>query len=157
MPKAISYGVLIFNEFGQILVAHVTGQAIWDIPKGGANEGESPIQAAVRETFEETGLILSPENLQDFGRHAYLPRKDLHLFSTKVLTDECDISQCSCTSFYANYYTGKLTAEVDDFRWIYPHETPVYCSKRMDALLATIFRLTGAHELMIPATDPGSH
>lgn len=33
------------------------GQGLWSVPGGYVGEGESPREAAVRETFEETGLI----------------------------------------------------------------------------------------------------
>ena len=52
--KATSYGVLILNEHGQLLLAHATGRQYWDIPKGGAEAGESPREAAIREVQEET-------------------------------------------------------------------------------------------------------
>lgn len=34
---------------------HVSGRAGWELPAGGVNTGESPLAAAAREVFEETG------------------------------------------------------------------------------------------------------
>ncbi|MDB5965221.1 MAG: putative hydrolase, family [Polaromonas sp.] len=133
MSKTTSYGVLIFNERGELLVAHVTGQNKWDIPKGGADPGETPVQAAARETLEETGIVLAPEQLEDLGHHAYLRTKDLHLFRAQVTALACDISQCVCTSFFPHHRTGRPTPEVDGFQWIHPRDMASFCSPRLVA------------------------
>lgn len=52
---------------GQVLLAHTTGRNFktgYGIPKGGIDPGESEIQAAIRETFEEVGIKV-PEGLID--------------------------------------------------------------------------------------------
>jgi 8-oxo-dGTP pyrophosphatase MutT (NUDIX family) len=36
----------------------------WLTPGGGIDEGETPLEAAIRELSEETGLIVSPELLE---------------------------------------------------------------------------------------------
>lgn len=46
-----------------------------------AEPGESFVDAAVRELHEETGLRTTPDELADFGVHAYLRAKDLALFA----------------------------------------------------------------------------
>ncbi len=143
MPRTTSYGVLIFNEQQQLLVAHVTGKHFWDIPKGGADAGENPLQAAVRETFEETGIVLRPADLQDLGLHRYLPAKNLHLFRTSVSCADVDIASCQCTSFFAHHRTGHPTPEVDAFRWIQREAIAAHCSPRMASLLLSLPALTG--------------
>ena len=65
--KTVSFGVLIFNEQGQLLMAHATGQKHWDIPKGGAEPGESARTAAIREVREETGIDLSSASMEELG------------------------------------------------------------------------------------------
>lgn len=57
--------VVLIDEGGRILLFHaVTPDAgpagWWDLPGGGIDEGESYLEAAVREVREETGLILDP-------------------------------------------------------------------------------------------------
>src|SRR5262249_5999221 len=39
------------------------GALLWQLPAGKAERGESPQQAAVREAFEETGVIVEPIRL----------------------------------------------------------------------------------------------
>lgn len=53
-----SAGLAIFYQ-GKILLAHTAGRKPnrgYGIPKGGIEPGESEIQAAIRETYEETGI-----------------------------------------------------------------------------------------------------
>lgn len=60
-----SYGVIPFiQEQGEwrVLVIHQygsAGDAYWGFPKGHAEAGESPEEAAIRELKEETGLALA--------------------------------------------------------------------------------------------------
>lgn len=133
--KTISYGVLIFNEHGQLLLAHATGQKHWDIPKGGAEPGESARDAALREVREETGIELAPASLQEIGHLGYHARKDLHLFRAQVNTPDCDIAACRCTSFFPHHVSGAMTPEVDQFGWFDLADIPGFAAKSMTALL----------------------
>ncbi len=47
-------GGVVGNPAGEILMIHRKGW--WDLPKGHIEDGESPLQAALREINEETGL-----------------------------------------------------------------------------------------------------
>lgn len=59
MIKVESFGIVPFlNEKGTwkvLLILHREGNH-WGFPKGKANDGETPLQAATRELREETGL-----------------------------------------------------------------------------------------------------
>ena len=49
-------GIIIFNGQGKLLwCKRKTGDG-WQFPQGGIDEGESPEQAIIRETYEEVGL-----------------------------------------------------------------------------------------------------
>jgi ADP-ribose pyrophosphatase YjhB (NUDIX family) len=57
---------IILTYKKKILVAHPTNSAItgtWSIPKGHVEEGEELLEAAYRETLEETGLKLDFNNI----------------------------------------------------------------------------------------------
>ncbi len=136
--KTTSYGVLILNEHGQLLLAHATARKHWDIPKGGAEDGESPQQAAIREVREETGIELPADSLEEIGRVPYLPRKDLHLFRVVLHTRNCDIAECKCTTFFPHHASGAMTPEVDQFRWVDIAEVPAFAAKSMTALLRSL-------------------
>lgn len=73
MPVERSAGIILFNLTPQgrkYLLLHATqkrigGKDFWDFPKGILDKGESGIDAAVRETKEETG-ITEFKVIQDF-------------------------------------------------------------------------------------------
>src|SRR5690606_26492784 len=80
----VSCGILIVDHDDELLLCHATGTSRWDIPKGRREPGESEQDAAIRETFEETGLRFEPQALLELGRFRYRPGKDLHLFATRI-------------------------------------------------------------------------
>lgn len=143
MAKTTSFGVLLLNEHSQLLVAHVTGQKQWDIPKGGADPGEVAEESARRELREETGIVLPAGGLNDLGLHPYTSSKDLHLFLAQVASEDHDIAACVCTSFFPHYHSGVLTPEVDAFRWIELSEVPAFCTKNMATLVLAVLSQSG--------------
>ena len=55
--------MLIYNDHGRVLlVKHIEGE-MWVTPGGTLEPGESPADAAVREMWEETGLLTQPTRL----------------------------------------------------------------------------------------------
>jgi ADP-ribose pyrophosphatase YjhB (NUDIX family) len=73
--RKLSCGIVVLAPTRELLLCHVTGQRHWDLPKGGIHDGETPAEAALRETMEETGLVFAPESLVDLGRFAYTARR----------------------------------------------------------------------------------
>ena len=132
-PRRLSCGILILNGQQELLLCHVTGQDHWDLPKGGAHEGESPQQAALRETREETGLELLAEALHELGRFDYRPKKDLHLFAT--LMPRFDAAQLSCESHFSQYATGARLPEMDGYDWFGFERIGELCTPKMTAVL----------------------
>lgn len=84
MPR-ISCGVIV-TDGALVLLGHATRSPRWDIPKGMAEPGEAPVEAATRELREETGLQAPPHELTPLGVHRYLPGKDLALFLWRPAT-----------------------------------------------------------------------
>ena len=112
--KTLSCGILVLAASHEILLCHVTGAWHWDIPKGRAEAGETPLASALRETREECGLDLADRRLLDLGRMPYRPRKDLHLFA--MLSDRFDAASCRCDSHYVDH-SGRDRPEMDGFEW----------------------------------------
>ncbi len=133
-----SCGVLLFSPQRELLLCHATGAAHWDIPKGLPDPGETPREAAVRETLEETGLRLDPEGLLDLGPMAYRPRKDLHLFAMQI--DRIDPGTCVCTSMFHDRH-GRLLPEADAFEWTPFERVPERCAKNMSKVLTEVLSL----------------
>ena len=49
-------GVLLYSPSGEDLLLLKRPNGNWDLPKGCMEDGEEPEMAAIRETFEETGI-----------------------------------------------------------------------------------------------------
>jgi 8-oxo-dGTP pyrophosphatase MutT (NUDIX family) len=148
---ALSCGVLLFNDHDEIFLAHATGNRHWDVPKGLAEPGESPLAAALRETREETGVCLSAENWLDLGRHAYRPGKDLHLFARRVSTAEIRVADCVCTSMFVHARSGRSMPEADAFGWFGLEKLVERCARSMSMLLVTRGLAAGALASLGPA------
>jgi 8-oxo-dGTP pyrophosphatase MutT (NUDIX family) len=133
LARKLSCGVVLLNDQAELLLCHVTGQTHWDLPKGGAAEGESPLLAALRETREETGLVLGAVELLDLGRLAYRPRKDLHLFAARL--PRLDPALLHCESRFDDLRGARLP-EMDGFAWVPFAEVPARCTPKLAAVLS---------------------
>ncbi len=54
---------VVMDEEGQVLLGRRTDTGSWALPGGIIDPGEQPADAAVRECFEETGIVAAPETL----------------------------------------------------------------------------------------------
>ena len=59
----MSSSVILQNEEAKVLILETTYKEHWEVPGGGIEENESPLEAAVRETKEELGLELKNPRL----------------------------------------------------------------------------------------------
>jgi 8-oxo-dGTP pyrophosphatase MutT (NUDIX family) len=133
VPRRLSCGILVLNGQRELLLCHVTGQDHWDLPKGGAHDHESPLQAALRETREETGLQLDAAALLELGRLDYRPKKDLHLFAT--LMPRFDVARLRCESHFSQWGTGRRLPEMDGYDWVGFERVGERCTAKMAAVL----------------------
>jgi 8-oxo-dGTP pyrophosphatase MutT (NUDIX family) len=74
-----TYGLFVINSRGELLCVHPTNHAVdyWSIPKGLMEDGETPLMAAIRETFEETNLKIDPKKgvIIELASQAYNSRR----------------------------------------------------------------------------------
>jgi 8-oxo-dGTP pyrophosphatase MutT (NUDIX family) len=132
-PRRLSCGIVILSATRELLLCHVTGQRHWDLPKGGIHDAETPCQAALRETVEETGLILAPQSLSDLGSFAYTGKKDLHLFATTM--ERVDPRGLCCESTFVERGSNRTLPEMDAFGWFAFDRVRELCTPRMATLL----------------------
>jgi putative (di)nucleoside polyphosphate hydrolase len=130
---------LFFTDGEKFLVCHATGGKYYDLPKGLINEGEEAIIACIRETKEETGLVLKESDLVDLGIFPYTSKKNLHMFlCTK--THLPMTSTLICTSTFVHYYSKKDLPEVDGYMYISYSEKEKYVTKNMNITLDAVMK-----------------
>ena len=59
----LGVNVVLRDQAGRVLLARRDRPPIWNLPGGGVEPGETPWAAAVRETLEEVGLVVSVRSL----------------------------------------------------------------------------------------------
>lgn len=89
--KLESFGTLLYKKNKNkcfVLLVHASGEKNkkepWSIPKGKKEENESGVEAAVRETLEETGVKIDKELLKNYGYVTYKSKKVVHCYMAKV-------------------------------------------------------------------------
>ncbi len=125
--------VVLFNKKGKVWMgrrAHTDGTNVWQFPQGGIDEGEKPLDAAIRELEEETGI--RPGLIKKLGRVkgwlAYdFPDDVMQAPNKRLLWDG------QKQKWYAFLFLGKdsdihLDAhqppEFDDWRWVKLKDAP---------------------------------
>ncbi len=131
--RKLSCGVVIVNDAAELLLCHVTGHDHWDLPKGGMARGETPLESALRETKEETGLMLEAEALLELGRFEYRLRKDLHLFALRM--PRFDAAALHCESRFTDAATGQRLPEMDGYGWFAFERVTEHVTRKMAAVL----------------------
>jgi 8-oxo-dGTP pyrophosphatase MutT (NUDIX family) len=144
--KRLSCGIVIFSDRPELLLCHVTGHDHWDLPKGGARSGETPLRAALRETWEETGLRLQAQGLQDLGRFDYGPKKDLHLFATRL--PRFDVALLRCESHFTTACGTRRLPEMDGYGWFGFDKLSTLCPPKLGALLTGRLQLAALHDAL---------
>jgi 8-oxo-dGTP pyrophosphatase MutT (NUDIX family) len=122
MSKIKAAGIFLVNMNREILVGHPTGHHpdFFSIPKGKVEEGETTLEAAIRETYEETNVKLYRDlhGFIDLGTQVYNHKKKeirlyAHLENRISRWDQFDIR---CNSNVPEERGG--FPEFDSFMWM---------------------------------------
>lgn len=133
--KTTSCGVIV-TDGHRLLLGHASRSPRWDIPKGGAEPGESFAETACRELLEETGLTVLPAELRLLGVKPYLRDKDLALFAWVVDTLP-DPKTLACSAFFT-LPNGSRLPEFDKFGLFTIDKALRLVGKNLARLLAEI-------------------
>jgi 8-oxo-dGTP pyrophosphatase MutT (NUDIX family) len=114
-----SNGIFIFDKTKQMLICRPTGikgQTGWTIPKGKTEGSESHKDAALRETWEETGLDLKEfkKDLVELPSKRYKTRRKRLFGFVLTLNRKIDISELKCDC----KITGKDRPEIDKYEMV---------------------------------------
>lgn len=88
-PK-VGADAAIFDDSGRILLVQRADNAKWCLPCGWVEPNEAPIETAIRETWEETGLEVRPLQLVDVFHRP--PHKDYGPHSLISVVYFCEIT-----------------------------------------------------------------
>ncbi|MGN0688365.1 MAG: NUDIX hydrolase [Oscillospiraceae bacterium] len=66
---------IIINDH-KIAMIHSLKYDYYKFPGGGIEDGESPVDAMIRETREESGLIVAPDTVREYGYVHRIQRSD---------------------------------------------------------------------------------
>ncbi len=141
--KALSCGFLIIDrQTRKFLGCHSTGKpkGVFDITKGHIESDEVPLECAIRECQEETGISVNPNEVYDCGQFTYNSEKNLHIF---IYITDINISDLHCDSTFEMY--GKQIPEmngyelVDNFDCFY---------KNLSTVLKEAYNSKGAQEFL---------
>lgn len=91
---------------GKIAMIHSLKYDYYKFPGGGIESGEDPIQAMIRETREEAGLIVIPETVKEFG-YVHRIHRSTHDLAECFVQDNyyylCDVTDCSVSQELDDY------------------------------------------------------
>ena len=155
--KVKAAGIFLVNTNDKILVGHPTNHDsnVWSIPKGRIDDGETPLEAAIRETYEETNFKLF-KGLHDFeyvGEYTYNHKKKgikiwAHFEKEVGYWDNVEIE---CNSNVPEDKGG--FPEMDDFKWITLDETKTLLHKTQVEALPSLKKLIDRYRYDHPRTS----
>lgn len=110
----VAVAVVVRDQAGQVLMIERTDNGLWAIPGGAQDIGETTRQAAIRETFEETGLVIEVTDI--VGVYSD-PR---HV----IAYDDGEVRQEFSLVFHAHPVGGELrtSSETRRVHWVAPEE-----------------------------------
>lgn len=145
----ISCGLFLIRKDNKILIAHPTmhPRSSWGIPKGKVEPGESLIEAAIRETYEESNIDVSGYKvLHDIPFVKYAKtNKILYSFALFEQENNFDFNQFNikCNSNVPESKGG--FPEMDDYMYVTVkeahgllHDTQIKCLDTISGLIEKI-------------------
>jgi 8-oxo-dGTP pyrophosphatase MutT (NUDIX family) len=118
---------LVWDDGGRLLLLRHSGLDLWTTPGGAIEPDESPADAAVRETFEETSLFVQPVTLLGvFGGPEYqITYTNGHRVAVVMTVFECSVLDGQMQPdgeeiLEARWFDGAGLAGADIAPWLAP-------------------------------------
>ncbi len=89
---------IIFDNHQRVLLSHRRDMDAWNLPGGGVESGETPVEAVIREVTEETGLEVNPHLFRHVAAKLHLEANPGEYEIVRRLLGHTDIK--TTTSFY---------------------------------------------------------
>ena len=95
----------IIIKDGKVAMIHSLKYDYYKFPGGGIEQGEDPVQAMIRETREEAGLIVDVDSIREYGYVHRIQRSDKD-------DKECFLQD---NYYYLCSVNGKAVQKLDDY------------------------------------------
>ena len=96
----------IIIKDGKVAMVHSLKYDYYKFPGGGIENGENPVEAMIRETREEAGLVVEPESVKEYG------------YVHRILKSDKDDSECFVQDNYyylCNVKDEAVSQNLDDY------------------------------------------
>jgi len=123
LPRRVSSATMqLENDQGQVLVVKANYKSYWAFPGGIIDPDETPKEAAIRETLEEVGIDVPPEQVEFVAvvsRKSKLAETYQFVFKAPLLTEQVDhiILQASEIEAYDLVTRDDVTANTEGRRY----------------------------------------
>lgn len=127
---AVAADAAVFDAAGRLLLTQRRDGGMWCMPGGAADVGETPSQAAERETWEETGLQVRAVDVvgvydsrvlcEPAGAHAYqlVVAAEVVGGRLQATSEACDFGWFTCDqAAQLSLYRGHVAKVPDAFEW----------------------------------------
>ena len=124
--RIASAALLIENSAGELLTVKAYYKTHWSLPGGMVDAGETPLQAALRETQEGVGLVVTEEEVSFFAVASRSSDKGLaHQYVFRAVLDDEQLErivlQQSEIDAYQFMSRDAVLASNEGFAWSIPH------------------------------------
>jgi ADP-ribose pyrophosphatase YjhB (NUDIX family) len=144
-----SVTALVFDDEGRLLLVRQRDGDVWSTPGGGMEPDESPADAVVRETWEETGLRVEPRRVAGvYGGPEFIVRYPGGDESQYVMI----VFECAVTGGRPRP-DGEETLEVR--YWTAEEAAALPLSPWLGTMIGTFFSLPATAHFRAPSWAPG--
>lgn len=118
LDKKSTFGIFLYSiKTGKLLICKASGNyGGWSIPKGMAEEGESPTETAIRELWEETGIDVNSLKISlivELDPVMYKTRKKILKSFLYIIEDDLIDFDFKCISLVDGKYP-----EISDYKLV---------------------------------------